>query len=338
MELIVTVNGSDQTVYNGPAGNYAVLNYDTDSSYGFKTLTASACFPPLATVFCFILGTGLDGSGSAGQNKLLVSRTSLTTVDGTTTDLYELPALYLGGVNVVGDVYSPDASNFAFWGRNLAQNPGGTVSPGAGASWALGSAYINNPQAQSQWNSDQTNTFINEKLPVLEGEATPFDIGNYNIPSVLALDYQDITMNVNRQDSQYPEGKIWKLDAPGLNNNLTLSQSSKTYFGKGTIIVPGDLTIASGIDVLPNNDSDRLGFIVLGDVIIEGNNNIKAAILSLGLNGIEVGNNVQLTGSFVAQSFNITGNNVSFFYDYAFDKDWPPGFRDLEMPHVAPGT
>lgn len=329
--------------YGGMTGNYAVLNHDPDSTYGFTRIADDYTFgllncyggiPSLSTA-CFLLGTGLTGEGNAGRGKLMTSTTSIEDNNGVRQPLYQLPALYLGDVNIIGDVYSPDYSNFAFWGRNLAQNPSGNVPTGAGASW-MANDYPIDGNVQANWNSAQTIAFREQKLPVLEGEATVFATKNYS-QMILSLDYSSIDNNTatQRENEKYPEGKIWKLDADD-PDDLSFESSSKTYYGKGTIIVPGNLTIKSGVDILPNpsGDGDRLGFIVLGDVTFEGNNDVKAAILCLG--DMTVGNNVSLTGSFVAQNF-ATGANDSFIYDYAFDKDWPPGFRNLNMPHAAPG-
>ena len=341
--VIDSHNGNTYTYYGGMTGNYAVLNHDPDSTYGFTRradeydfglLNCYDAIPSLSTV-CFNLGTGLTGEGNAPAGRLMTSSTSVIDYDGNRQPLYQLPALYLGDVNIIGDAYSTDYSNFAFWGRNLAENPSGTVSSDTGASWRLGN-YTNNPQAQSEWSSDQTIAFREQKLPILESEATVFTEKNYSSAlTILALDYANITSNIlsTRQNEKYPEGKIWKLDTND-PDDLSFESTSKTYYGKGTIIVPGNLTIKSGVDILPNGAGDRLGFIVLGDVTFEGNNDVKAAILCLG--AMTVGNNVQLTGSFVAQSFS-TGANNSFIYDYAFDKDWPPGFRNLNMPQAAPG-
>jgi hypothetical protein len=50
-----------KTYYGGMTGNYAVLNNDPNSSYGFDNLVLPSCLevPITTSPVCFILGTGV---------------------------------------------------------------------------------------------------------------------------------------------------------------------------------------------------------------------------------------------------------------------------------------
>lgn len=271
-------------------------------------------------------------TSGAGSVTVMNSRTS---INGTAVT--ETAALFYPPKTVVGDVYG-SMDNFAFWGRNLHQN--GNAS--SDASWKTG-AYTLNSAAQSAWNGTEfaKNT---AKIAALNGEASAVnpDIGSTRTSWYLQTPTAPapatstmISGNTVAEVSKYPEGKVWVV-----NGNLIINASA-TFYGKGTIIVNGNLTINSGVSISPApTGENRLGFIVLGTngtngiVTISGNNKIQSSIYCPGTITVSALNkNVELTGSFVARSFNITAANTRFFYDYALDSAWPPGFRFLNMPH-----
>ncbi|MEK7096364.1 MAG: hypothetical protein AAB881_00190 [Patescibacteria group bacterium] len=70
-----------------------------------------------------------------------------------------------------------------------------------------------------------------------------------------------------------------------------------------------------------------------GNFVFGGNNKIQAAVFTNGSIGVRGGNDI-FTGSFVAKSFNDLTNlvNIRFNYDYNLSRNWPPGFRYLNMP------
>lgn len=254
-QTTATVNG--QTIYGGMSGNYAILNTSPDSDYGLNrpTLIGAACTGTVLTgvtsPLCFFLGTGLNGTELNAQSsvKLMTSRTS---INGSI--LYEIPALFLGGINISGDAFGNDyLSNFAFWGRNLAQGSG--VTPENGATW-WDTAYTLNPNAQSKWDSSQTQTY-KSNIQTAKNEATVVE------PTVLQdnadwyLQGTTMTDNSSADAVNHREGKIWKV-----SGNLTVS-SKKTYHGIGTIIINGDMVFESGGEVVPSVEAtDRLGIIV----------------------------------------------------------------------------
>lgn len=317
--------GMNVVGYGGMTGNYAVSNDGVDSDYGFglsnlqlDNQVANHCLGSKIPL-CFILGTGKIGTGNAGTNKLMTSRTRIDSGNGTEVAVYELPALYFGAVNIEGDVYSTDMSNFAFWGKNLAQ---GADATDKGATWSTGSDYAINRDAQSYWKGGE-NEFT-QKIDSLGGiTLTDATAGTFNLQS------SNIATPSTDESGKYPEGKVWVY-----KHSLT-NIGSKFFEGRGTIIVKGNLTFAPNcmIKEVPNSDS-KLGFIVTGNVTIGAGCEIHAPIFTKG--SITINSNTKLYGSYVAKTFygiNTSSNtNINVFYDYNLDDAWPPGFRYLDMP------
>lgn len=345
----VEYTGGGGTYYGGMSGNFAILNADTDSSYGFNItstttgLTGSGCngvYSLQPSPLCFLIGTGLKGNGSAGTDKLMNSRLSIDTGDGNGLHVVdETPALFLGGVNISGDVFfgSPNSSSLSLWGRNLAQS-GRTVDPNMGASWSI-SNYVQNSSSQFVCDSGSGKDFM-DKILAMKGEGSSANASIYpdsvnpwylqgNQPIYTGL------MDSSQYDTPaYPQGKAWTY-----NGALDISKS-RTYYGLGTIIVSGDLAFDSGVSITKGSGG-ILGFIVFGNVTFAGNNEISAPIISVGCGGsggkMTVGSNVKLSGSYVANSFDLTGaSNAQVVYDPELDFNWPPGFRYLAMPGMKP--
>lgn len=291
-------------------------------------------------------------SSTASSLKVVSSRTS---VNG--SPILETAALIYPPKTVMGDVYGVDMSNFAFWGRNLNQSGSGTT-PSGDASWK--EAGIINNQAQASWKSDEFAAY-KDKLSAMAGEGT--DIPSSGVLSgTLILDSNngnsintDPTLPATRKQ-KYPQGRIWVIDCRAGTNALCALATKKvtissdvSFVGKGTLIIlGGDLQIDPGIDITADTTADpdsRLGFVVIsdtgntkGNITLSGNNIVKAAMIDIG-DGTTTGkfniagNNVEMTGSFVAKTFSFGAyNNIRFYYDYGLDSVWPPGFRDLKMP------
>lgn len=321
--------------YGGFTGNEVVFNSSkntglnnasgTDELFGFKEDPLVAC------ITAALIGTTgytpcFQSNVPTAGIKVMPSRTSVNGVP-----LLETSALNYPQQVVVGDAYG-SLDNFAFWGRNL-HAAGGTA--GSDASWTFDS-YAMDPNAQAKWGSAE---FLknNNKIAVLEGEAPAVntDIGstrtNWYLQTPTSTSSSTmLSGNTNAEIDKYPEGKVWKVDG-----NLTLDTAVR-FYGKGTIIVNGNLTINK--DILPaTTGENRLGFIVLGTATIPGvatinNSKVQASIYCPGTISVGSGNNI-LTGSFVASAFNISSSNARFYYDYDLDSAWPPGFRLLNMPH-----
>lgn len=261
--------------YAGMTGNFAVYNPDESFDYGFlyNPVTGTGLANENCTIetllikkvsACFYLGRGRNGEISV-DDRLLVGRATVSQ-DGIDVAAYEAPALYQGGVNVVGDVFSTDLNNFAFWGRNLAQNANDAVDPKTGASWGMG-MYSLNPEAQSTWLSEgnETSAYKNyrEKIDILLGQAQLISASKLTSSAAWYLQGEDIDDVAQKDASKYPEGKIWLVE----NEDLNISLSTVRYFGKGTIIVRnGSFVVDENIELVPNNeDGDRLGIISLSN-------------------------------------------------------------------------
>jgi hypothetical protein len=316
--------GQSVTYYGGFTGNEVILNHYVDTLLGFDQLrldSSSSCYSQsLASgiPLCFML------EPSTGAMDLLHSRTS---VDG--AQVTEVAALLYGSHTSMGDVYSKNdfLKNFAFWGNNLGVTGSSNASD---AKWQI-KDYTLNSEAQSSWGTD-INTRFKNKLAILSGEGARIANSRLNTQQEWYLQAND-SFSGSSDIGNTPEGKIWRA----ADNDLDLANlllSLHRYHNKGTIIVNGDLTIPAGMDILPANaDTDHLGIIVLGDVNIGGNNDSHAEIFAQGIINLN-GSNINMIGSFAAGNFSLSpgSNNVRFNYDYNLSRNWPPGFRDLEMP------
>lgn len=275
---------------------------------------------------CYFLNVNSSTQGlSVSSGKTYVNSTPAT----------ETAVLFYPQKMVMGDVYG-SMNNFAFWGKNLHQQASG--DPQSDATWKLG-GYPINDNAQAKWNGTEFQKNAS-KINTLKGEApllNTTDTGQRSTGWLLQSPTDGASSLLdgptNSDTSKYPEGKVWRISGAGVANNLVVS-ANVTYSGVGTIIVDGNLTINDGKNITPSTSSDRLGFIVNGTVTITGNNKIQASIYCPGTINVGTGNN-ELTGSFVASNFTINSANARFFYDYALDSAWPPGFRYLNMPHPS---
>ena len=334
----VTING--QKVYGGLGGNYAILNNDSNSSYGFKISAANTflwqqgCLNQTfvgVSGLCFILGTGTLGQGNAGTGRLMTAK---TTVDGAT--VYEIPALLFNGVNINGDVSGSLSYLLRFWSpANLYK--GGDLTDGN--IWNLGS-YAFNPAAQVVRTSSQFSQY-HDKMLTLAGSAAnvPEDTGIFTTGGLMYLQGSNImTDSLNSESGSYPDGKVWSVNGGLVDGNVTIAANKKiTFKGVGTIIIKGNLTVGSGASFVPADASSRLGIIVLhnnaggkGSCVFSGGNTVS--MMTYCENTLSASNNSLFIGSFVANQFNITGNSLQFTYDPAFDSSQPPGFRNLAMP------
>ena len=266
------INGKN--AYGGMTGNYAVYNPDATQSYGFlKTQLLSpnlnACL--LNTdLSCFVLGTGVAGAGSAGQNsRLMTSQTTVDIGDGNPAKVvYELPALFLGTSIIVGDTFgSIDYNKFSFWGNNMSTQKGANPTD---ALWNLKS-YTINPGSQSAWlkpdgaDTDAFKQYYDKVTKLAENATTITDtqITSIKAGSHIYLQSSDILSGLpaNDESTKYPEGKTWIID-----HDLVLGTPNKTitYHGKGTIIVRGNITLADGVKIIANDSkTDKLGIMAI---------------------------------------------------------------------------
>lgn len=334
-------NGYDATFVNsGAAAGWiddGPIPYNpasaTDYGYnlfGFDKTTLTDCIDDnlLGGIYnCFI-------SSTRNSNVKVMSSRTYVNKDPATA-VMELAALYyspnatLSGDAYLGDI---DPNNFSYWGRNLTQGSGTATNPDS--FWS-----VNNANAQASFSGDEFVKYA-AKIKELQGEAASAIASHINNgpPVYLQSDNINSAPASSAVIDNYPNGKVWVV-----NGNITISSAHPvSYYGIGTIIINGNLTINSGGKITAADSSSKLGIIVLGNVTISGNNTVESAILAGGssLTGgdfVFSGNNVNLIGSFVAKGFtNLNArSNIRFYYDRRLDSAWPPGFRDLKMPHAS---
>ncbi|MEI8143192.1 MAG: hypothetical protein WCG48_01050 [Candidatus Berkelbacteria bacterium] len=337
-----TVVSGGNTYYGGMTGNYAIFNGEPNSSYGFDTtrLTDDDCGILInASPVCFIIGTGSNGTGGniSSSTRLMTSR---TTVGGTV--MYELPALFLGGINVIGDTYSTDYSNFTYWGKALAQSRNSITPNGSnGETWGMGSYNIDS-KSMAYWNGKDDDANV-AKINTLKGEGADIDLTNLAAISTGPWELQKKTISLPSSADEtfkYPEGKVWTVDGDVVINSSSIAPNlkniEKNYSGQGIIIVNGNMRFRTGSKILPTSSTAALGFIVYGDVTIEAGCEIKAPIMAIkssayGAGGtIKIYNNNKLTGFYIANSFDFpVKNNIQILYDTKLDSLQPPGFRNI---------
>ena len=331
---------NQKTSYGGMTGNYAILNGDPQSDYGFNlsklqiTGAVNTCLQSTSSPLCFYLGIGADGSGSAGVNKLMVSRTMIDTGSGDEF-IYALPALYGGFTNVYGDTYGAkaDYSNFVYWGRALAQAKDGAVSGNQGEMWGT-SNYNIDPKSYACWDGDNgdDNATV-AKINVLKGEGKRINTGTMPVAAWM-LNRSSLSSVNQSEEALYPEGGIWSYGTSG-SGDLAINDDVK-YKGVGTIIVTGNLNIKAGVKIEAyDRKIDSLGFVVFGNVTVNSGSVVEAPIMAIksspGEGNIEIKNNAKLLGYYVANTFTSfnSKSNILIKYDAKLDSLQPPGFRSI---------
>lgn len=292
------------TVYSQTEGNEIMRNVAT------ATLT-SPTFDFAKATNLFILGGNFPGS-----LKLLNSRTSVNgSIKATTAVLREV------GVNVFGDSNNALGS-YNYWGKHLRATSDNSDS---NAFWQQKS-YQFNPSAQAYWNSGNNATMI-ETIARLLQNAKPLSNGSTNsLTGIFNGICYPVAANTCTEANQYSDGRVWYS-----NGSVSVS-GGVTYSNKATIIVKnGDLAISGNLSADQNSS---IGFIVQnGSVNITNSTGSKKINASFFVPKGSINipdSNIDLTGSFVANDFNVHGSNINFIQDTRGESAWPPGFRDLQ--------
>lgn len=358
-------NGNDGTLYNfaktSDSGWYLESNYPAEVSnsgnelFGFDqnslTNITSGCINDI--IFHAPMNRCFFSNSRNGNVKVMSSRTSVN--QSPSTPVLELAALYYPPKGmIVGDAYlgNMDPNNFSYWGRNLVQNSG-TNATSTDSFWGMNN-YTNNPNAQANMSGSEYETYI-KKIVNLGTEAQvigPADL--YGNTSWYLQGSTGLTENGNLDAPKYPNGKVWSVNTGSTGTIDLTANTTYTYYGKGTLIIRNpsnnafDLRFLDGTKLIAGTPDSRLGIMVVdgNDTIFSGNNQVQATMLCYsplddpaeGGNFNFNGDNIDLIGSFVAEDFiNLTGanarSNIRFYYDKGLDSSWPPGFRDLNMPH-----
>jgi len=248
-------------------------------------------------------------------------------------------ALKYPPVNVTGSTYSvSDLGDFAYWGRHLRQT-GDNYS--RNAFWQA-MDYQFNLAAQAYWNlaDPVKNSAMSETLNRLKSNASDLSNTNWSTASTV-YNFNGVcgggVADNCPEESLFPEGKFWLYHGDKISSELH-------YYSKGTIYIQnGDLNIISSIfNPKTGNEHDKASFGIVinnGDLIIRNLNPNEAIKISASIfvpNGTikVIGDNITLTGSFVAKDFSVTGSNINFIQDTRGEDAWPPGFRDLQLPII----
>ncbi len=230
---------------------------------------------------------------------------------------------------ISGDVYNSDSylKNFAFYGNNL--NQSNDVASGVGSSWEIEN-YSTNPLSQISNFGD----YYESKIATMQGEAQPITANNTNLYPNWYLQGNDLSNTANSQAESLLQGKSWKIDT-----RLDLGGGNYTsvhnYYGQGTIIINGNLTLRQGVKIVKGNIGEpynNLGLIVNGDLILEGDNELEASVYVR--DSVKVmAKNIKILGSIAAGDFKgfDTFGKLDIRYDYKTEDKWPPGFRYLSF-------
>jgi hypothetical protein len=256
--------------YGGMTGNEAILNYNKETVVGFDNNTTAATglakclYNDLKLIpVCFTLSV-------TPKTNAVKSMKSRTKVNG--VEILEVSTLLYNSKLIVGDVFSgtTDISNFAFWGRNLAQS---NNEVGITDAQLKISGYAINNDAQSAWldNTGAETTSIETFKTKVGSLASNGTLIPKEILAALATDNgvvnlylqgtgDAIAKDIFQGDAGIsPDGKVWVVDGDlQIGDNKTVK-----YYGLGTIVIKGNLVIGNGAQILPNNEnSDYLGLMV----------------------------------------------------------------------------
>lgn len=342
-QTVVQDGGSGLIYYGGTGANEVVFNPVKNYLIGLNPknflFTGKECLgpDPLAS-FCY----SIDPSNS-NPAQIMRSRTYLNYSE---IPSEEIAAIIYDNI-VIGDAMGFDYSNFALYGRNLAQNSAGLLN----GSWRTGSSYTVNSLAQSSYDTNRKTEYINRILRLkseateirkspklfINGDANESSLGPVSQSISLNLQYKSVLYLTEDESSKYPEGKIWSYTSINETTMTAFSNQKYSYKGLGTIIIDlrdgtSEETLHLNIPIKASDKTkDKLGLIVLGNINIQAD--IDAAIFATGT--ITIGDNVEINGSLMAKEFKVDNTNgVRIYYDYRYETGWPPGFRYFNMPIV----
>ncbi len=354
-----TVTQAGKKFYGGSSGNESVVNFVADYLMGFDKSylqSPSDCYNgnlQSAESGCYAFSN--SSSDPQGLNlglSLLRSRTYINS-----SPLIETAALFNKPRLIRGDTFGT-MTGFETWGQNLSQVSSG--NPYGSAPWKI-KKYNLNPAAQAAWTGPEFAEYL-AAISNLANEAAvvgPDDIGTIQRNWFLQAPGNEIYNNSPEEKNTYPDGKVWLAHTyPNAGagivevKDLTIAGGTTYYYGVGTIVVKGNFSMNDGAKLVPANPAtDRLGIIVLdqlasgatptlseaGNCTFGSNVVLRAAVLCRQTFSVPSGKkNIDFTGSFVANNFNVMNNdenyNIRFNYDYNLSKNWPPGFRSLNMP------
>lgn len=332
---------TSRTYYGALIGGESVFNYLNDNGqtlsvattgsnpygyepFGFEQTTLNQC------LLGIIVGTSPSRcfvpNSQENNVEVMNSRTysGYQTIE-TAVLLYPQKSLIAGNAHLG----AANLDNFAYWGRNIVSTEGSTfgseafISIGGYKTSTASQATLDTSSVEYQNYLDKTNILFGE------GKSVP---ANGLSGTVWGLQAKDQFNSTLKDDAPiFPDGKVWKISGDvNIAPNTTI-----TYNGIGTVIIDGNLSIGSGVKIRSLNSGDRLGIIVINshDVSFGGGNTIDLALFDDGIVTIG-GSNSEFIGSFVGRDFNFGGgSNNRFYYDKNLDDGWPPGFRDLNMPH-----
>lgn len=328
--------------YGGMTGNEVILNYvplistdpagqmflgfNKDKLIGSADPTCLNGITSLSEAQCF----KSNQTNFAGKTiKVMNSR---TTVNG--IPMLEVATLLYPDATVSGDVYG-DLSNFNFWGRNLHTGAG---AANLGQTWKL-AGYTPDSNSQSSMSSPNYDEFLNKINNLYaDNKITPIS----SIPGSHTWNLQNNSVAIGGGEIdllKYPEGRIWSLgDSNPATDSLSLS-GTYTYYGKGTLIIKGNLTALADTKIVSGGgDGDHLGIIVLGTGADGGTCNfgarteINAYVFCQ--NQMKISYGSTFSGAFATKQFSNGASVVGtrFSYDPLSNNQIPPGFRYLNLP------
>ena len=366
IKAVVPPNGSQVFVAQGALSGNSVNMKGTGVHVVWSVTNATAGAIDQRGVF--------TASGTVGPYvKAVQVSLTYTLPDGTVLP----PATSTADVTIVtpsqisGDVYtSGSVTNLSLDGNSVV-SASGTVSV-SGTNYTIPNYKASNSlkwdgtTGVKQIVQDQATTLINEhvnlngtdnhKLGDASGNVTISSVFNLNPPANQSYGY---TLGVN---SAAAEGQVWYV--PG---NLTI-QTPITFYGRGTIIVDGDVSIkGSGAMSYPGDrDSVRIGdtnasypleAASLGILLRCGPKNTNCATAhnvvvdstvtsvvgayfnpSGTIQFLNGDTTLNATGLFVSNTLNLDRKSLVITYDKKFASLTPPGFGVITVPSVKEAT
>ena len=313
--------GVDRKSYSNPEATIVIRNTAPATLPEMRFFTDCAINSEATLFNCFYF---IPGSSS----RLLNSKTYANNGMKSAVAVLRYPPK-----NIIGDTYALSyLGDFAYWGRHLREIAN---SSGSNAFWQA-EDYQFNLSAQAYWDSGNSakNSVMKATIARISADAKTSSSMTGASSYVHIFNGVCGTTNVCSEADMYPEGRVWKYYYNSFGGEIH-------YYNRGTIIVESNNFHIYSPSVLNTNNEPEanLGVIVRnGSVTIENvtGNSMKINASFFVPNGTisVIGDNITLTGSFVAQNFSVSGANINFVQDTRGEDSWPPGFRELQLPNV----
>jgi len=301
-----------------------------------------------------ISGTASSGTLSVSSSAALKSYPNVVSdvatfrlPDGTDVSGTGLASVQVAKPQIVGDVFSGGGVNGLALDANSVVSANGQIQNVSGTNLTIPN-YA--PSNSLDWNTART--AMQQEAAKLKAEQVSTSPGGSHWLSTGSFTLNgDFNLNpppghdyhyVGSVDTSKNEGSVWYV--PG---DLTIAGDTQ-LFGKGTILVGGNVTVKNGCIHYAGTDcatltalhTASLGVVVLGSgsVTIDGSTTTMVGAYFVPTGNITFSSNsssaLAAAGLFVGNSITLSRSFATIEYDSAISQSPPPGFGVLSIPVV----